>query len=131
MVVFGVLPSAAILLLPVWLMLVLMLATGVGLIASSLAVPYRDVQYVLPVLIQFLLYASPVAYSMEAVPPGLRPLVAVNPLSGLLEAFRWSLLGGGPLPLGPVAWSAVASLAALALGAFVFTAMERDFADVI
>ena len=131
MAVSGVAPSAALLLLPVWLLLVLMLATGVGLAASSLAVPYRDVQYVLPVLIQFLLYASPVAYSMNAVPQNLRPFVAINPLSGMLEAFRWSLLGGGHLPLGAVAWSAIAAVSALIIGASVFTAMERDFADVI
>ena len=131
MIVYGIVPTVAIVLLPIWLLLVLMLATGLGFIAAALAVPYRDVQYVLPVLLQFLLYASPVAYSLSAVPARLRPIMEINPLTGLLEAFRWSLLGVGRLPILAVTWSAIAATLVLLFGAFLFTAMERDFADVI
>lgn len=130
-VVFGLGPTAAIALLPIWLLLVLMLGTGVGLAAAALAVPYRDVQYVLPVLMQLLVYASPVAYSVTAVPASLRPVIAINPITGLLEAFRWSVLGGGGLPVGYVVWSTIAAIGTLIGGAFLFTAMERDFADAI
>lgn len=131
MAVYRIAPSAAILLLPIWLLLVLMLATGLGLAAAALSVPYRDVQYVLPVLLQFLLYASPVAYALNAVPLRLRPIMAINPLTGLLEAFRWSLLDVGRLPVLAVVWSAIAAILVLLIGAFLFAAMERDFADVI
>jgi lipopolysaccharide transport system permease protein len=127
----GIPPGAGVLLLPVWLLLILMLALGAGLFASALTVRYRDVQYVLPVLAQFLLYASPVAYAVSAVPGPLRPFYFLNPLSGLLEAFRWSLLGTGALHGGYTAYSAVFALVALFGGAFTFKKMEREFADVI
>jgi len=89
------------------------------------------VQYILPVAISMLLYASPVAYSLQAVPPSLRGVVALNPLTGILEAFRWSLLGTGRLPINSVLWSISASMVLFVLGAFVFASLERDFADVI
>src|SRR4051812_14558758 len=88
-------PGAGILLLPLWFSLILLLSVGIGLIGSTLMVIYRDVQYVLPVLMQFWLYASPVAYAVAAVPPRFRAFYFLNPLTGLLEAFRWSLLGRG------------------------------------
>ncbi len=98
---------------------------------SALAVSYRDVQYILPVFLQILLYASPIAYSISAVPAQWRALYFLNPLSGLLEAFRWSLLGhGGPAAV-PVAYAAAVAGGALLLGAFSFKRMERRFADVI
>ena len=119
------------LLLPVWLGLVLMLAVGLGLMASALMVSYRDVQHILPVFTQMLLYASPVAYRTEAVPAGLRPVFAANPLTGLLEGFRWSLLGTGELRWGWAAYSAAAAVIALLAGLLTFKRMERRFADVI
>ncbi|HVS35907.1 MAG TPA: ABC transporter permease, partial [Gemmataceae bacterium] len=110
--------------------LILLLAVGAGLITSSLTVSYRDVQYVLPVLIQFLLYASPVGY---AVPDKYRSIYSLNPLSPLLEAFRRSLLGpaGGELHWGYLACAAAECIAAFLLGVIAFKNMERKFADVI
>jgi lipopolysaccharide transport system permease protein len=108
-----------------------MLATGCGLIASSLMVRYRDVQYVLPIATQLLLYTSPVAYSLSAVPSSARRFVLANPLSGLLEEFRISLLGKGHVSLLVLTWSSVACVGLLVIGAYVFSSMERDFADVI
>ncbi|HZT44228.1 MAG TPA: ABC transporter permease [Chthonomonadaceae bacterium] len=131
MAVYGIAPTAGLLLLPVWLLLILMLAAGIGLYASAVAVTYRDVLHVVPVAMQMLLYASPIAYSVTAVPARWHALYMLNPLSGLLEGFRWSLLGRGPLPLGSLAYAAVVSLGVLLAGAIVFQKMERRFADVV
>ncbi len=127
----GTAPSAAVLLLPVWLVVTLALAIGFGLMTASLAVRFRDINYILPVLIQFLIYASPVAYSLNAVPHSLRPYFVANPLTGLLEAFRWSLLGVGHLHWEYAAYSAGFAVAMLVIGGAVFVRMERSFADVI
>lgn len=129
--VYGVAPGLGLLLLPVWLLLLIVLALGVGLLACSLMVRYRDVQYVLPVLTQFLLFGSPVAYALSAVPEHLQVFVAANPLTGLLEGFRWSLLDTGAPPVGAVAWSAAFACVAFGLGSLAFASLEREFADVI
>lgn len=131
MLVMGLHPGIGVLLLPVWLALILLLSVGLGLFASALTVTYRDVQYVLPVLTQFLMYASPVAYALSAVPLHLRWLYHLNPLSTLLEGFRWSLLGVGYLETGAITYSALVSVGIFIWGAFAFKKMERNFADVI
>ncbi|MGH7215527.1 MAG: ABC transporter permease, partial [Tepidisphaeraceae bacterium] len=131
MAVYGIVPGWGIVLLPVWFALALMLAVGMGLYACALAVTYRDVPYILPVLLQVMLYASPIAYALSAVPEKLRGFYLINPLSGLLEAFRWSLLNTGSLPVLWVAYSAVVSVALFIGGAFAFRKLERKFADVI
>lgn len=130
---WGVAPGLGTLLLPLWLFLILLLAVGLGLITSALTVSYRDVQYILPVVLQFLLYASPIAYAVAQVPEKLRPFYFLNPLSSLLEAFRWSLLGpqGGSLNWPNLAYSTTVCLAVFVLGMFSFKKMERRFADVI
>lgn len=142
MAYFHVVPGLSILLLPLWLLLILILALGIGLYTSAMMVSYRDVQYVMPVLTQFLLYASPVAYSLTVALSKIdknfpehfvlvRNIYLMNPLASLLEAFRWSLLGTSPPPWGAVVYSAVLSIAIFCSGAFAFKAMERKFADVI
>jgi lipopolysaccharide transport system permease protein len=130
-IVYGVNPGVGVLLLPLWLTLLILLAVGIGTYSAALMVPYRDLQYVIPVLLQFLLYASPVAYSVAAVPERLRMVFLLNPISGLLEAFRWSLLGRGQLDWLAIAYSATATIAIFAFAAFAFRKMERTFADVI
>ena len=129
--IVGIAPGWGVLMLPVWLVVALLLATGIGLAAAALMVSYRDVAYVLPVATQLLLYASPIAYAVSSVPTSLRFAVDVNPLTGLLEGFRWSLLRTAAPTTGAVTYSAAASLVAFLLGALVFTRMERKFADVI
>jgi lipopolysaccharide transport system permease protein len=131
MVVRGINPGIGILLLPVWLLLIVMLGLGLGLFAATLMVAYRDVQFVLPVLVPFVMYASPVAYAVSAVPEHLRTFYFLNPLSGLLEAFRWSLLGRGEMTWNYVAYSAIMTTVIFVSGAFYFKKMERRFADVI
>jgi lipopolysaccharide transport system permease protein len=128
---YGVALTPAFALVPVWLFLFQVLALGLGLYAAALSVSYRDVIHILPIAIQFLLYASPVGYRTSLVPSSFRVFYVLNPLAGLLEALRWSLLGGAPPGWAHVGYAAVASCALLVAGAFAFRRMERRFADVI
>ena len=131
MVVVGVAPGPALMMLPVWILLMLLLASGLGLLSGALMVKYRDVGYVVPVLTQILLYATPIAYSLSRVPEGARQWVSLNPLTGVVVGFRWSLLDGAAPDRFAVAWSVGASVIIFSLGAAVFTRLERQFADVI
>ncbi len=124
-------PEWGLLLLPIWIALIIAIAMGVGLVTSALTVSYRDVQYILPVFTQMLLYASPVAYAASHVPAEWRTLYFLNPLASLLDAFRWSLFGGTPPLWGYVAYAAALAIGILVWGAFSFKKMERKFADVI
>ncbi|HXW36135.1 MAG TPA: ABC transporter permease [Acidimicrobiales bacterium] len=121
---------------PVWLLLVIVVAEGVGTMACGFMVRYRDVQFVMPVLIQLLLYATPVAYGLAAVPHGLKGILIwlkLNPLTGLFEGVRWSLLGPSHVHLSiPLSlYSAGSSLVIAIIGLLVFARMERNFADVL
>jgi lipopolysaccharide transport system permease protein len=129
--VFGINPGWVILLLPVWMALTLLLAGGIGVAASAATVKYRDVSYVLPWILQIFLYATPIAYALEAVPANLRWLFDLNPLSWLMEAYRWSLLGSAAPPLWQVIGIVVVSFAVGFGGLLIFQRKERGFADVI
>ena len=136
---FGVAPGWAVLLLPLWLLVLLAMALGAGLFASAMMVTYRDVQYVLPVTVQMLLYASPVGFplavAVEKIGGKLGPaatwLVRGNPLSAGLEGIRWSLLATPAPSFGLVAYAAVFAGLLLLGGMNYFAAVERRFADVI
>ena len=112
----GIYPGIALLTFPLWMILVLALALGVGLFAAALTVSYRDVQYVLPVVIPLFMYATPVAYAVSAVPATLRPYFLLNPLASLVEGMRWSLTGTGKLQTPYVIYSVAFSLGILILG---------------
>jgi lipopolysaccharide transport system permease protein len=129
--IYRVAPMPALLLLPLWMGVLILLALGIGLCTASLAVSYRDVQYILPVFMQILLYASPIAYSLSAVPRHLRAFFLLNPLSGPLEAFRWSLLRTAPPPAASLVYAIAVSVVVFFVGAYSFKRMERKFADVI
>jgi lipopolysaccharide transport system permease protein len=130
--VLGNWPGWPLLLLPIWILLILCLALGAGLIAAALTVQYRDIQYILPILIPFLLYASPVAYEVSRIPPEYRTaFYLVNPLAGLIEGFRWSTLGRPMPPILMLEWSAGLAMVLFLFGAAVFRRTERKFADVI
>ena len=131
MAVNGVQPGWALVLLPVWLLLLLAVALGVGLAAGALMVRYRDVQFVLPVAVQFLLFASPIAYTLASVPENARMWYELNPLTGLLEGFRWSVLGMPRPSTALMAYAAGVSIVALVVGTAIFNRTERQFADVI
>lgn len=133
--IFKVNPGWQILLLPFWMLAIFMLALGVGMWAGALMVQYRDVRYVLPVVVQFAMYASPVGYMLvavnEKVPRWAIQLYMLNPLASLIEGCRWSMLGVGELHTGYLIYSLTISVGVFVLGAYVFRGMERKFADVI
>ncbi len=123
---FGIAPSWGLLFLPLFLLLALMTALAVGLWLSPLNVRYRDVGHTIPFLLQFWMYASPVAYSISLIPEKWRLLMA-----GVIEGFRWALLGKESPAFAVMALSA-AIIAALLLGGIVFfKRTERTFADII
>jgi lipopolysaccharide transport system permease protein len=124
-------PGRGVVLMPLWAAMLVLLALGIGLIAGSIMVRFRDVQYMLPTFLTLGLYISPVAWSVSAVPPAYRLVYLLNPLSGLLEAFRWSFLGEGALSGGLLAYSAVTAVLTFWVGAKVFRRMERSLADVL
>lgn len=119
-------------LFPLWVLLALLMGLGLGLIAAALTIEYRDIQYILPLVTPFLLYASPVAYDVSHVPAHYRmAYYLVNPMASILEGFRWSVIGTPPPPLGQVAYAAGISLLVFAAGATFFRTRERRAADVI
>ena len=130
MVVFGIVPTAAVVLLPLFLLLALVAALGVGLWLSALNVQYRDIRYMVPFLVQALMFASPVVYSSTLLEEPWRTLYGINPMVGVIEGFRWALLG--TTPPGPMLFiSVIAALALLVSGALYFRRMEKTFADVV
>ena len=115
--------------LPVLLLLAILTALGVGLWMSALNALYRDVRYVVPFLIQFWLFASPVAYPSSLVPARWRWLYGLNPLAGVIDGFRWSLTGHGQAP-GPLLGVSAAAVVAILLGGVLFfQRMEGSIAD--
>ncbi|WP_402467084.1 ABC transporter permease [Isoptericola aurantiacus] len=127
----GVNPGWAVLGLPLWTLCALALGSGLGLASSAIMVKYRDVQYVLPWLVQVLMYATPVAYSLDAVPAGLSWWFEINPLTWLMECFRWAMLGTQAPPVWQVAGLVAASVLAVVVGLLIFQRREREFADLI
>lgn len=124
-------PGLPILTLPLWIALMLCIALGFALLSSALMVSYRDVGQAVPVILQMLLYITPIAYSLDNVPPNVRTLYALNPLVGILEGFRWALVPGYDAQLGYAAYSAVFAVVAMVIGLVGFARMERKFADII
>jgi lipopolysaccharide transport system permease protein len=131
-VAYGKSPGWTLLAVPFWLALLILMATGLGLLCAALAVAYRDVMHVLPVVLQFLLYGSPVAYTISVIPPGLpRTLYKLNPLAPLIEGFRVNLLGHGSIGLPSGIYASAAAVTVFVTGLIVFRRLERQFADVI
>jgi lipopolysaccharide transport system permease protein len=128
---YGIRPSVQALWLPFFLLLALVTSLGVGLWLSAMNVKYRDVKYVVPFLTQFWLFSTPVAYPSSLLTGKWRPLFALNPMVGVVEGFRWSLLGTRTNPQSIIAVSSLAAVAMLVSGAFYFRRMERTFADVV
>lgn len=131
MAVYGVVPTAAILALPVFVAFAILTALAVGLWLSALNVQYRDVRYTIPFLTQFWMFASPVAYPTSIVPEKYRMLYGLNPMAGVIEGTRWSLLGTEAPAWGLVAVSATVVVLLLVGGLLYFKRMEKTFADVV
>lgn len=128
---YGMTPTVAALWLPLFMLLALVTSLGVGLWLSALNVKYRDVKYIVPFLTQIWMYATPVAYPSSLLGEPWRTVYGVNPMAGVVEGFRWALLGSGERPGAMVGVSAAAALLLLVSGAFYFRRMEKSFADVV
>jgi lipopolysaccharide transport system permease protein len=127
---YGIAPTVAIVWLPLFILLAIVTALAVGLWLSSLNVKYRDVRYVIPFLTQLWLFVTPVAYPSSLVPERWRALFGLNPMAGVVEGFRWALLGQAPP--GPLLLVSVVVVAVLLVGGLMyFRQMERTFADVV
>ncbi len=135
MIYYRINPGAAIGYFPISLVILLMLSLGLGLLFAALMVSYRDVGYILPVLTQLLMYATPVGYTLagaqERLPGWAARLYMLNPLASVVEAMRYSVTGDGDIHLGYLTYSAAVGLILFVWGAFSFKKMERKFADVI
>lgn len=127
---YGYPPTVKILWLPAFIILALLTALGVGLWLSAINVKYRDVRYVIPFLVQLWLFASPVVYSSRLLPERFQIIYGLNPMAGVIEGFRWALLGTEP-PGSLIAISVVIVVVILVSGAFYFRSSEKTFADVI
>ena len=124
-------PNTAVLLLPLLILLALGAALAVGIWLSALNVQYRDVRYTIPFLAQIWLYATPIAYPLSLVHGGLKVVLSLNPMTGVVEGFRYALLRTGSLDLESLAISSVVTLVALVGGLYYFRRMEQTFADVV
>jgi len=131
MIFYRVSPTWNTLWLPLFLLLAFVTALGVGLWLSALNVEYRDVRYVVPFLVQFWLFATPIAYPSSLVPETWRVLYALNPMVGVVEGFRWALLDTETAPVPMVLVSAIVALAIFVGGIVYFRRMEATFADVV
>lgn len=128
---FGLAPTWAVLTLPLFLLLAFVTALAIGLWFAALNVKYRDVAHIIPFVIQFWMYASPIAYPVGLVPEQWRLLYSLNPMAGVIEGFRWALLGKVSPDLGLIAASVVVVVLLLLAGLVYFKRMERTFADVV
>jgi lipopolysaccharide transport system permease protein len=131
MIFYGITPTINIWTLPLFLILALVTAIGVGLWLSALNVLYRDINYVLPFLTQFLMFLTPIAYPSSMIPERFRVLYALNPMTGVVEGFRWALLGSGQAPGTITLVSSVVAFILLITGLIYFRRTERQFADMV
>ena len=131
MVYYQVAVPVTVWLVPALILLALTLALGVGLWFSAWNLHYRDVRYLIPFLSQFWMLASPIAYPLSEIPAQWQTLYMLNPMVGVVEGFRWALLGGGDLPQTALLISVGISLAVLIAGLYYFRRMERTFADTV
>jgi lipopolysaccharide transport system permease protein len=131
MAYFGVYPSLSILLVPFLLLLMMLTAFGAGTLLAALNAKYRDINHVTGFLVQLWMFISPVVYPASMVPEKYKLIFMLNPLAGIIEGFRWALLGNIPFPGQMLACSALVSSMLFFVGLSYFKQMERYFADII
>jgi lipopolysaccharide transport system permease protein len=131
MVLYGIVPTLAVLTLPLFILFAMVSALAISLWLSALNVEYRDVRHTIPFLTQFWMFASPIAYSSSLIPEQWRFLYGLNPMAGVIEGFRWALLGKVQPNMGLLFISFGIVLIFLFSGLVYFTRMEKTFADVI
>lgn len=128
---YGILPTTNILWLPLFLLLACITSLGVGIWLSAMNVQFRDVRYAVPFLVQFWLFATPIAYPSSLLEEPWRTVYGLNPMVGVVEGFRWALLGTDTAPGSVIAVSTLISLIILITGIMYFRRMEETFADVV
>jgi lipopolysaccharide transport system permease protein len=131
MAYYRILPSSSVIWLPAFCLLAVLTALGVGLWLSALNALYRDIRYVVPFLVQFWMFASPVVYPSSLVPAKWRWLYGLNPMAGVIEGFRWSLTGHGQPPGVLFAASSIAVVLLVFSGLVYYHAVEGNMADVV
>jgi lipopolysaccharide transport system permease protein len=129
---YGVAPGPSLLALPLFALLAAALAMGIGLLVAALNVSYRDFRYVVPFMMQIALFVSPIAFTTSAMPEPWRSFYVFNPLVGIIDGFRWAILGdAAPVMPDAVLTSVVMTVLSLVVGVWYFRRTERGFADVI
>jgi lipopolysaccharide transport system permease protein len=128
---YGMTITATIFYIPLFFLLAIVVALGMGFWLSALNVKYRDVRFVVPFIIQIWMFATPIAYSSTLIPGHWRILYGLNPMVGVIEGFRWILLDARTQPSPMIAVSTAVALATLVWGAFYFRRVEKTFADVV
>jgi len=131
MLLYGIIPTAAVVWLPLLLLLALITALGVGLWLTAMNVQFRDVRYAIPFIVQAWLFATPIAYPSSLLEEPWRTLYGINPMAGVVEGFRWALLGTDTAPGPIILVSVIVSLAIFVSGLYYFRRMENSFADVV
>lgn len=128
---FRITPTLNVIWLPFFLLLAVITSLGVGLWLSAMNVQFRDVRYAVPFITQFWMFATPIAYPSSLLDEPWRTIYGINPMVGVVEGFRWALLGAGDAPGPMVLVSVLTALFLLVSGAFYFRRMEKTFADVV
>jgi len=131
MLAYGIFSGWPVLLFPIFLILGLVITLGMGLIFSAIAVKYRDLAQALPFMVQLWFWVTPVAYGLENIPPKLMWIFYLNPMTWIIQGFRWSLLGVGEMDWQKILITGLFSIAVLLAGLFYFRRMESEFADII
>lgn len=132
MLVFGIVPTINVIALPFFILLAFVTSMGVGLWLSAMNVQFRDVRYTVPFLTQFWLFITPIAYPSSLIENDLlRAIYAINPMAGVVEGFRWALLGTDTAPGPMIIVSTIAAMMLLVSGLYYFRRMEKTFADVV
>jgi lipopolysaccharide transport system permease protein len=124
-------PTFYILLTPILVLMMAGLGLGFGLIVSALTTKYRDLRFLVQFGVQLLMYATPVVYSSSSIPARFRPLIQANPMTSVIEAFRYAFLGGGTVSLGGLAYSFAFMVVIVAVGAVIFNRVEATFMDTV
>ncbi|MCC6189493.1 MAG: ABC transporter permease [Anaerolineales bacterium] len=131
MLFYGIRPTTSVVWLPLFMLLAVITALGVGLWLSAMNVQFRDIGYTVPFVTQFWMFATPIAYPSSLLAEPWRTLYGLNPMAGVVEGFRWALLGADTAPQAIILVSAVVAVLLLISGAYYFRRMERTFADVV
>ncbi|MFQ5900056.1 MAG: ABC transporter permease [Thermodesulfobacteriota bacterium] len=128
---YNIYPTVMTLLFPLLVFLMILSASGVGMVLAALSARYRDVRYTIPFIVQFWMFASPIVYPSSMIPEQYRMWYGLNPMAGVIEGFRSILLGSIPFPTGMIMLSVIVSIILFLAGMFYFRQTERFFADIV